>query len=381
MVNFMNFVTFNVKPFLKYENKWCETMNYFNPYLDPFENRLSSKMSYSDGEAYDNFPDYNWIYDKLVIAKSQGLMSGKLEELNYKTFDNVKFPIFIKPRLGNKTGASKNCYKIKTKDELKKYSHIENMMWCEFIDEKEGMTDFFILNGKIVHQITYKYSDELNGFSDVWKYISPENKPPIKIRQWVEANMSGYNGVLNAQYRGNYIIEIGLRLARGGAYIVSTENKALIQNINNLVEKNYWDYTINDDMAFKPFYTFKCFTTSNIFYLFPKHILDLYVKRYNVKPFYEYYFEPVGNDGMVFFQFLHDDFNKGMELKENFERLFTLIQHLIIFMFIITLFILCKDLNYGIVLFITLFIILMTKYLNPLTANHGLYKAYLLGSN
>ena len=47
MVNFMNFVTFNVKPFLKYENKWCETMNYFNPYLDPFENRLSSKMSYS----------------------------------------------------------------------------------------------------------------------------------------------------------------------------------------------------------------------------------------------------------------------------------------------------------------------------------------------
>ena len=90
----MNFVTFNVKPFLKYENKWCETMNYFNPYLDPFENRLSSKMSYSDGEAYDNFPDYNWIYDKLVIAKSQGLMSGKLEELNYKTLDNIKFPIF-----------------------------------------------------------------------------------------------------------------------------------------------------------------------------------------------------------------------------------------------------------------------------------------------
>ena len=70
-----------------------------------------------------------------------------------------------------------------------------------------------------------------------------------------------------------------------------------------------------------------------------------------------------------------------VELKENFERLFTLIQHLIIFMFIITLFILFKDLNYGIVLFITLFIILMTKYLNPLTANHGLYKAYLLGSN
>lgn len=375
MVNFMNFMTFNVKPFLQYEEKWCNTMNYFNPYVDPFETHLTSKLAYDDNEAYNKYPEHNWIYDKLKISQSQGIMSGKLEDIVNKNIDSHIFPIFIKPRWGNKTGGSKNCYKIKSKDELHKYKHIEDMMWCEFIPDREGMTDFFILNGKIVHQITYNYSDEQNGFSDVWKYISPENKPPRKVIEWIQSNMNGYTGVVNVQYRGDIIIEVGLRLARGGAYISSTENKALITNINNLIEKKYWDYSLSNQLDFTPFYSFKCFTRSNIFYLLPQHMLDLYVTRYNVKPFYEYYFEPVGNEGFVFFQFLHNNFDEGMELKENFERLFTLIQHIFIIMFIVATFIIFKDFNYGIILFLILFLILMTKYLNPLTVNNGLYKS------
>ena len=373
MSKFMNFLTFNLSPLIKYDEKWCEKMNYFNPYLDPFEHKLSSKMPYGDYEAYNMYPKHNWVYDKLLIAQMQGLMAGKLEDLKNK--NNINYPIFIKPRWGHKTGSSKNCFKIKTKEELQKHLNVDHMMWCEFIKEKEGMTDYFLLDGKIVHQVTYMYSNEQNGFSDVWKYISSENKPPHKITEWVTQNMTGYTGVVNAQYRGNIIIEIGLRLARGGAYITSTENKALIKNINNLIERKYWDYSSNKQMEIKPYYAFKCFTTSNILYLLPQHLVDLYVNRYNIKPFYEYYFEPVGNEGYTFFQFLHNDFNEGMELKENFERFFTLIQHLFIFMFIVTWFIFIKDRMYGTILIIILFFMFITKYLNPITTNHALYKA------
>lgn len=373
MVNFMNFLTFNLKPFMKYDEKWCKTMNYFNPYLDPFEYKLSSKMPYGDYEAYNMYPKHNWVYDKLMIAQMQGLMCGKLEDLNDKSI--INYPIFIKPRWGHKTGSSKNCYKINSIHELEKHSGIKHMMWCEFISEKEGMTDFFLLDGKIVHQVTYVYSNAQNGFSDVWKYISSENKPPPKISEWVRHNMNGFTGVVNVQYRGNIIIEVGLRLARGGAYITSTENKALIQNINNLIEQNYWDHTLKDQLAFDPYYSFKCFTTTNIFYLLPQHVLDLYLTRYNIKPFYEYYFEPVGNDGFTFFQFLHNNFDEGIELKDNFERLFTLVQHLFVFMFIVATLIWFKDAKYGTILFILLFLIFITKYLNPISTNNGLYKA------
>ena len=98
------------------------------------------------------------------------------------------------------------------------------------------MTDFLLQDGNIVHQVSYDYSNEQRGFTDVWKYISPESRPPITAIEWVQTYMKNYTGVVNVQYRDNIIIEVSLRLARGGAYINSTENEKLIGNINNLVD-------------------------------------------------------------------------------------------------------------------------------------------------
>ena len=32
--------------------------------------------------------------------------------------------------------------------------------------------------------------------------------------------------------------------------------KILLENIYNVIDKNYWDYSLNDDMDFKPYYSF-----------------------------------------------------------------------------------------------------------------------------
>ena len=98
-------------------------------------------------------------------------MAGKLETIKTK---NLTFPIFIKPRWGHKTSTSKNCVKIKNENELQNYKNYKNMMWSEYIPSNEGMTDYVLHNGKIVYQLTYKYSDKQKGFTDVWKYISGE---------------------------------------------------------------------------------------------------------------------------------------------------------------------------------------------------------------
>ena len=44
-------------------------------------------------------------------------------------------------------------------------------------------------------------------------------------------------------------------------------------------------------MKFKPFYVFKCFTTTPIIYLFPQYLLDYIIQKHTKLPFYEYYFE------------------------------------------------------------------------------------------
>jgi len=38
-------------------------------------------------------------------------------------------------------------------------------------------------------------------------------------------------------------------------------------------------------------------------------------------PFYEYYFEPTGSHSIIFFQFLHKNFEEGMMLKDMLERI------------------------------------------------------------
>ena len=234
------------KKILKYELQWCKTMGYFNPYIDPFNDFISKKIPDFDGQAYNRYPKYQFVYDKLWVMKSQGLICGRLEKLNENS--NIKLPIFIKPRWGHKTASSKNCYKIKSWDELNKYKHIQDLMWSEFIDDNECMTDYILLNGTIVYQITYKYSPEQTGYIETWKYISPDNKPLPIITEWVQLHLNGFTGAVNVQYRGDKIIEVGLRLARGGAYILSTKNKYLIQNINNVVERNHWDYGLENKM-------------------------------------------------------------------------------------------------------------------------------------
>ena len=78
--------------FLNNDVEWCEFMDYFNPYEDPFDHILSESIPIFDKMAFEKYPEHNFVYDKLFIAKSQGIMCGKLENIKTK---NLKFPIFI----------------------------------------------------------------------------------------------------------------------------------------------------------------------------------------------------------------------------------------------------------------------------------------------
>jgi len=363
------------KSLMPYEERWCSMMGYFNPYIDGFKTHLTDKMPFFDKACYERYPRYQNVYDKLWVVKSQGLPGGRLEKLAGKE-KKVKYPIFIKPRWGHLSASSKNCFKISNEEELLKYIHYPDMMWSEFIDESELMTDYVLLKGKIVHQITYIYSKKQNGFSDDYKYISPESEPPAIITEWVNQHLSEHTGIVNVQSRDNKIIEVGLRLARGGAYLVSTENAALITNINNIFLKKEWDYNLTEEMKFKPFYVYKCFTKLPIIYLFPQKIVDRFIRKKTQRPFYEYYFEPTGQTGMVFFQFMDNDFHKGMQTKKEIEKLFDQVQLIMYALFLVAILTIgFTSWPYKNYLGFVILLIWLTRFLNPIKVNYNLYKA------
>ena len=364
-----------LKSIVKYDIPWCNFMGYFNPYVDPFQHFISKNIPDFDYQAYKKYPRYNHVYDKLWVIKSQGLIGGTIDEISSE--DKIPYPIFIKPRWGHKSATSKNCFKIKSYEELEKYKHIPEMMWSEFFNAKEQMTDYILLNGKIVYQITYVYSDSQKEFIEEWKYISPKNKPLVKITDWVNNNLNGFTGAVNLQYRSDKIIEVSLRLARGGAYILSTKNQYIIENINNVVDNNTWnyDYDYSDKLDFKPFYSFKCYTQIPLLYVYPQKVLDSMMKKHETMPFYEYYFEPSGKNGMVVLQFLHEDFEKGMQTKKHIETMINMAQILFMVLFICGLMLLAYNKILGIGIIIIVGLLFNTRFLNPLGVQYSQWKA------
>jgi uncharacterized membrane protein YphA (DoxX/SURF4 family) len=297
---------------------YCKALGIFNPY-HAMPNRLDMTFPRYDGPAYKKNPRYNFVYDKLFIAQSQGLASGPLSELQPKN-TTIKYPIFIKPRYGHKTASSKYCYKIKDREALEKHFDKPDMMWSEFVNATEGMTDFALVDGEIKYQLSYIYSDQQYGFADVWKKIDPDTEAPPEIVAWVRKYLTTYTGPVNVQYRSTSIIEVGLRFARSGMYIESCGNKALVDDLNEMWRTKAWPYRRPEEYKFKPFYSFKCWSPIPILYLIPQHLLDFVMHNNGSMPFYEYYFEPTGVSSAVFFQFLHHDFDQGMQLKKTVER-------------------------------------------------------------
>ena len=372
----VDFIEKTIHNSLSYETTWCEKLRIRNPYIDPFQIHFTQKLPLYDMTAYNKYPDLAHIYDKLWIAKSQHKQSGELEKvLNEK---NISFPMFIKPRYGHKSASSKGCYKINNLDELRKHVETKDAMWSEFYDGNETMTDYIMVKGKICHQITYEYSPPKNGFTDEWKYISPDNTPPKAIDDWVNKHMKNFSGICNVQYRENSIIEVGMRPARGGAYLQSTNNKNIIKNINNVVENDAWVFLPKKDLSFTPFYSFKCFSKIPIIYLLPQHVMDMLMYAIGAKPFYEYYFEPVGNDGCVFFQFLHENFETGMRIKAMIETLFFLLQILFLVLFILPFIVILKyNRPYiGMAMFLGVCMLFSTTLVNPLSCQYGIWKLF-----
>ena len=347
---------------MKKYNKYVNRLFGITEPYDNYEPKLTNDMPSSDPRAYRIFPNHNFVYDKLFIAQSQNMKSGDLRELHDK---KVKYPIFIKPRYGHKTSSSKDCYKIKSDKELFPHMHKPEMMWSEFVDAREGMTDFILVGGHIVYQLTYQYSEKQNGFADDWKFISPETKPPEEIVSWVEKHMHGYTGPLNVQYRDTKIIEVGLRFARAGDYIESTGNHTLVHNINQMWKTKTWDHRNEDKLSFEPFYSFKCWSPIPIIHLMPHYVIHKYLNHNGAMPLHEYYFEPTGTSSLIFYQFLHKDFKKGMKIKKHLEKIFLATNLFLWIMTLIGIILLLIKPTYGYGVLTGVILIFLFGLINP----------------
>ena len=207
-------------------------MQYFEHVACP----LSLFVPTEDGDAYQLFPKFRWIYNKLLIAESQGLVCG----LHGMAPD--AFPVFSKPVYNMRgMGAGSRIFKTLRDYQLnQKPGH----MWMELLKGEHVSTDVAVVGGapRWWRHVTGKAIDE--GMFDYWTVLA-EARPLIEsyCAGWLAANLGGYTGMVNFETIDARIIEVHLRFSDQWPDLYGAGwTEAMVR----LYAEGVWDYRDDD---------------------------------------------------------------------------------------------------------------------------------------
>jgi hypothetical protein len=189
-----------------------------------------------DGDAYQLFPKFRWIYNKLLIAESQGLACG----LHGMAPD--AFPVFSKPVYNMRgMGAGSRLFKTLRDYQL---NQRPGHMWMELLKGEHVSTDVAVVDGapQWWRHVTGKAIDE--GMFDYWTVLA-EARPEIEsyCGDWLRANLRGYTGMVNFETIDARIIEVHLRFSDQWPDLYGAGwTEALVR----LYAEGIWDYRDDD---------------------------------------------------------------------------------------------------------------------------------------
>ena len=183
--------------------------------------------------AYQLYPAHNWIYNKLLICKTQGLEHGPHGLMP------SGFPVFSKP-IYNLRGMGVGSRIINNLDELE-YHCLPGHMWMPLFEGEHVSSDVAVINGEPVwwrHTIGKPLSE---GTFDYWTILA-QPRPDIEAYcgQWLQSNLKGFTGIVNLETIDGKIIECHLRLSDQW---LDLNGPNWIESVAELYTHRRWDFT------------------------------------------------------------------------------------------------------------------------------------------
>ena len=159
-----------------------------------------------DGDAWQWYPEQKWIYNKLMLAESQGFECGP------HGIEPPTFPVFSKP-IYNMRGMGAGSRVLRS---AKEYKHLQRPghMWMTMFDGEHVSTDIAVVRGEAMWT-RHAVGKPLDGsMFDYWTVLA-ESRPEIETytANWLQRHFEQYTGMVNIETIGSKIIEIHLRFA------------------------------------------------------------------------------------------------------------------------------------------------------------------------
>lgn len=158
-----------------------------------------------DADAWRWYPEHRWIYNKLLVAESQGI------ECAPHGIAPTHYPVFSKP-IVNLDGMGIGSRTLR--DEREYESHLSaGHMWMRLLTGEHISSDAAVIGGRI-HGIRHAKGLSLpGGLFDYW-IIEAEPRPALEeyLGAWTEAHLPRYTGMVNFESIDGRIIEAHLRV-------------------------------------------------------------------------------------------------------------------------------------------------------------------------
>lgn len=189
-----------------------------------------------DGDAWQWYPQYHWVYDKLRVAESQGLPVAPhgIEPPHYPVFSK---PVFNMKGMGvdSRIIASAEEYEI-----VQTPGHI----WMDLLEGEHVSSDVAVVDGE---PHWWRHVTGLgvgDGVFDYWT-VHAEARPEIEryCGDWLRRHLKGYTGMANFETIGGKIIEAHLRFADQWPDLYG---RGWVDALVRLYRDGVWDYDDDD---------------------------------------------------------------------------------------------------------------------------------------
>ncbi len=159
-----------------------------------------------DGDAWAWFPRQKWVYNKLMIAESQGLACGP------HGIEPPDFPVFSKP-VFNIRGMGTGSRVLRTRREYMAYQR-PGHIWMPLFEGEHVSTDIAVVDGEAAWWRHAKGQPLDGGMFDHWVVLAEaRSEVEAYCADWLRRNLAGYTGMVNFETIGARIIEVHLRFA------------------------------------------------------------------------------------------------------------------------------------------------------------------------
>jgi hypothetical protein len=184
----------------------CEADPWRLQYFEQADCPPDVNIATEDSDAWLWYPEQRWVYDKIAVARSQGLDAAP------HGVPPPRFPVFSKP-ITNLKGMGIGSRVVRSEAEYEQVL-TAGYMWMTLLAGRHVSSDVVVVDGepRWWRHVTGEPAGE--GTFDYWT-IHAAREPGIEdyCGAWIGRHLAGYTGVLNIETIGERMIEVHLRMS------------------------------------------------------------------------------------------------------------------------------------------------------------------------